>query len=197
MSKLIIVRGLPGSGREALADTLYNGLHVAYKAPRCFGPDDFFHLREGEVPLREAHLHEPSLIHAGDYPDREGRTALRALNLSESFSWNYRPELLPHATRWASDSVRDIFAASSSAGVVLYGAFPEDRDLLPYLKAAGRARVRVVDLFDGGKSDTILSQESGSSLPYLARLRARWTHDWVKDSTPPDEGVFHRPLPGN
>lgn len=200
MSYLAIVRGLPGSSRNETALLLKNGLYgEGYEIPLLLGPEDFFSLREGE-PLfhNEAHAFDSSALKAHDpfYEDRLGRGVRMDAG---PYSLSLRAQYMAHATRWAKEHLRDLFASSPSKAAVLYGDFPDRKELEPYLAVARHfsVKVTVVDCFDGGKGDEELSSLTGIPARRLARSRGAWTHDWSRGPEEHDvEGVFARPVPG-
>ena len=58
--------------------------------------------------------------------------------------------------------------------------FLHGKDIQPYAEMAAKmdAQLVVVDLYDGGYSDEVLSRRSGLSQAAIARMRAEYQHDW-------------------
>ena len=79
--------------------------------------------------------------------------------------------------------------ALSQGDVAVANTFSCRWELQPYLVMAelAGARIIVIDLFDGGCTDSELEarNEHGVPLEGIARMRARWEHDWERATRAP------------
>lgn len=133
--KLILIRGLPGSGKSEMSRLL--------DGP-TFAADDLFYERGDGV-------------------------------------YEFDPQLLGHAHGLCQE--RTLKALSNGGSpVVVTNTFSQRWELEPYLLMADKtgARVTVVDLFDGGLTNSQLAARGLHGVPVerIAEMRSRWEHDW-------------------
>lgn len=178
MSTLILVGGLPGTGKSTLAEIIWQGLHADHDAPKIVAADDFFYVADDEAHCGYEVMSDVSLLRGIDYARyRVGRSVAPG-------PWSYRFEksLQPHAHVWCQEQVRNELARSQDAAIVVHNVFSRRWEMEPYLRlAAGfHARVTVTRLFDGGCTDEELARRNTHGVPLetIRTFRAEWEHDW-------------------
>ena len=145
-TKLILVRGLPASGKSTLAGG-FSGL-IGWNYPR-FEADDFFKDESGVYRFDVTKIGEAHAV-----CQNNARTALM-----------------------------------DGKNVVVSNTFVERWEMQPYLLLANRfnADVIVVDLFDGGLTDSQLAARNVNGVPAaaIAEMRGRYEHDWANGNIVP------------
>ena len=97
---------------------------------------------------------------------------------------------IAHAHSWCQDQAYR--AVQNDQHVVVHNTFTQRWEMQPYMDIAEGTgdRLVVVDLFDGGLSDSELAKRNSHGVPEeaIARMRERYEHDWsVGNPTPPWE----------
>jgi len=149
---LIIISGLPGSGKSSLARRLAPPHAVCttddYEGLYTYSDDEYvrpvFH---GGVKDEKG---IPMIVHAHDWNQAEARLLMEArvgtvvIPNTNTQRWEFEPYLL-------------------MAGEYNYSAM-------------------VISLFDGGFTDAELADQNGHGVPedVIAGMRARYEHDWIK-----------------
>jgi len=208
MSTLILVGGLPGSGKSTIAEVLHAGLHVQYAwserppgdplqedEPKIVSADDFFYVADDEPHCGYEILNDPSLLRSTGFARyRVGRSLRKSLNPPFDKGWSYRfePALLAHAHTWCIEQVRNELARTRRAAIVVHNTFTQRWEMEPYLQLAeaAQARVHVTRLFDGGCDDQELTRRNSHGVPtdIITKMRGAWETDWRNgDPLPPWE----------
>lgn len=104
----------------------------------------------------------------------------------------FDPAQLPTAHAHCQERTLRRLVEGMGNDVVVANTFSQRWELEPYLRMASahRARVTVVDLFDGGLDDAALVARCVHGVPErgIAAMRSRWEHDWRSgDPRPPWE----------
>jgi hypothetical protein len=192
MSHVILVGGLPGSGKTTIAETLHTGLGAFYKDPMIVAADDFFYVGDDEPHCEYSHLQDPGSLKGTDYARyRVGRSVREALG-NHGWSYKFEPELIAQGHIWCQEQVRNELARSDRAGIVVHNTFTQRWEMEPYLKLARdfSARVTVTRLYDGGCTDEELARRNSHGVPleFIQKMRANWEENWgASDPTPPWE----------
>lgn len=162
---LYLIRGLPGTGKTLLAETLsYHNIAA----------DDYFYITgvEAETVRTKDWW---GVIHSA----------------RSSSKYNFEPGNLPQAHSWCL-RITEAALRAKEGDVAVHNTFTCRWELEPYLEAAKalESQVTVIDLWDGGCEDAILHARNQHGVPLDAfeRMRDRYEHDWkAGDPRPPWE----------
>jgi predicted kinase len=96
--------------------------------------------------------------------------------------YDFDPRLLPQAHQSCQERTRKALSSGGSSVVVVTNTFSQRWELEPYLRMADElgARCSVVDLFDGGLTNSELAARGLHGVPVegIQVMRSRWEHDW-------------------
>ncbi len=111
--------------------------------------------------------------------------------VEENGVYRFNPKNLPQAHEQCQRRTDNAMEAERDC-IVVHNTFSQRWEMEPYFKMASRRgyRVTVVSLFDGGCTDEELAERNEHGVPVdgIARMRARWEHDWrTADTRPPWE----------
>jgi len=162
---LVIIRGIPGSGKSTFANLVAQALEPHAKSDSCICTTDdydglYSYPGDGEV-----------VFHGGEKID--GGLPMIVL-----------------AHQWNQGRARD--AMEHGVSVVVPNTNCQRWEFQPYLDMADEFgyRVTVVSLFDGGLTDDELFYRNAHGVPVdgIARMRQGYEHDWANaDARPPWE----------
>ena len=189
MNHLILVGGLPGSGKTTIAKLLHAGLETLYKEPLIVATDDFFYVGDDEAHCEYSHLQDPNSLKGTDYARyRVGRS----LEKAGGVSYKFEPSLIAQGHIWCQEQVRDELAHAHQTGVVVHNTFTQRWEMEPYFEIARAygSRVTVTRLFDGGCTDDELDARNSHGVPleFIQKMRSNWEENWgTGDPTPPWE----------
>lgn len=178
MSTLILVGGLPGSGKTTLAEIIYRGLHSSHGQPQIVAADDFFYVLEDEPHCSYEILNDPKLLKGADALRYRAGRSIRP----GGTSYRFEKALQGHAHAWCLGQVRNELARSEDAAIVVHNVFSQRWEMEPYFRLASNfgARVTVTRLFDGGCRDEDLARRNSHGVPLeiIRKFRDQWEHDW-------------------
>jgi predicted kinase len=111
--------------------------------------------------------------------------------VGEDGVYRFNPKNLPQAHEQCQGRTADAMEGLAPS-IVVHNTFSQRWEMEPYFQMASRFgyRVTVVSLFDGGCTDEELAERNEHGVPAdgIARMRARWEHDWgTADTRPPWE----------
>ena len=184
MSTLILVRGLPGSGKTTIAQALSLGLlGEGYDESTLVSADDFFHVGDDEPHCTYNQLKDPTLLRGTDYARYRAGRSVRPLMSGDLVPYKFEPSLLVHAHTWCIEQARNEMARSSQSAIIVHNTFTRRWEMEPYLQMAESfdvRRVNVVSLYDGGCSDAELAYRNTHGVPesVITTFRAQWETDW-------------------
>lgn len=94
--------------------------------------------------------------------------------------YQFNPSLLPQAHAECQRLARESLELGQSC--IVSNTFTQRWEMEPYIQMAQatNTRLTVMSLFDGGCTDEVLAIRNTHGVPLeaIARMRARWEHDW-------------------
>ena len=110
--------------------------------------------------------------------------------LDDAGEYRFDPSKLAAAHTWCLDLATKGIKGLTS--VVVHNTFTQRWEMEPYIQLARKTKARLVvlDLFDAGLTDEELAARNTHGVPVeaIARMRARYEHDWGRGDTRPPWG---------
>ena len=101
--------------------------------------------------------------------------------------YNFKPELLPEAHKWCTDTAR--VCMSYRQDVIVHNTFCQRWEMEPYISLAEKYSYRLIvaSTYDGGCTDEQLAERNthGVPLSVIRQQRDRWEMDWKNANTTP------------